>query len=310
MSEKKITREEAIELSKEYFNGDELAASVFVDKYALKDNDGNLLESTPTEMHHRLAKEFARIDLKYPNPMSEEEYFDAMDKFQKIIPQGSPMSGIGNDNQTISISNCFVIGAPKDSYGGIMKADEELVQLMKRRAGVGLDVSHIRPKGLATRNAAKTTDGIAVFMERFSNSCREVAQGGRRGALMLSISVNHPEVETFITIKNDKTKVTGANISIRINDEFMEAVKADGYYEQRWPVDSDSPKIKKSVKAKPIWEKIIHNAWASAEPGLLFWDTVHKNGPADQYPEFKSVSTNPCYSGEETVLTGHKHQTQ
>jgi ribonucleotide reductase alpha subunit len=303
MSEKKITREEAIELSKEYFNGDELAASVFVDKYALKDNDGNLLESTPTEMHHRLAKEFARIDLKYPNPMSEEEYFDAMDKFQKIIPQGSPMSGIGNDNQTISISNCFVIGAPKDSYGGIMKADEELVQLMKRRAGVGLDVSHIRPKGLATRNAAKTTDGIAVFMERFSNSCREVAQGGRRGALMLSISVNHPEVETFITIKNDKTKVTGANISIRINDEFMEAVKADGYYEQRWPVDSDSPKIKRSVKAKQIWEKIIHNAWASAEPGLLFWDTVHKNGPADQYPEFKSVSTNPCFAGEETVLT-------
>lgn len=303
MSEKKYTREEAIDLSKDYFNGDELAASVFVDKYAMKDTDGNLLEATPNEMHKRLAKEFARIDEKYPNPMTEEEYFEAMDKFQKIIPQGSPMSGIGNDNQTVSISNCFVIGAPKDSYGGIMKADEELVQLMKRRAGVGLDISHIRPKGMVTRNAAKTTDGIAVFMERFSNSCREVAQGGRRGAELLSISVNHPEVETFITIKNDKTKVTGANISIRINDEFMKAVKEDGYYEQRWPVDSDNPSIKKSVKAKPIWEKIIHNAWASAEPGLLFWDTVHKNGPADQYPEFKSVSTNPCQPAWAKVLT-------
>jgi ribonucleotide reductase alpha subunit len=300
---KKYTREEAIEKSKEYFNGDELAASVFVDKYALRNVNGEILEATPTEMHKRLAKEFARIDSKYPNPISEEEFFEAMDKFQKIVPQGSPMNGIGNNHQITSISNCFVIGSPQDSYGGIMKADEELVQLMKRRAGVGLDISHIRPKGMVTNNAAKTTDGISVFMERFSNSCREVAQGGRRGAEMISISINHPEVESFIKIKNDKTKVTGANISIRITNEFMKAVKEDGEYEQRWPIDSKTPKFSKMVKAKPIWDSIIHNAWSMAEPGLLFWDTVGKNTPSDVYSDFKSVSTNPCFAGGEMVLT-------
>jgi len=304
MSDKKTyTREEAIALSTEYFEGDTLAASVFVDKYALVNEHGELVEATPTEMHRRLAKEFARVDMKYPNPISEEEYFAAMDKFQRIVPQGSPMNGIGNDYQTTSISNCFVIGSPQDSYGGIMKADEELVQLMKRRAGVGLDISHIRPKGLQTKNAAKTTDGIGVFMERFSNSCREVAQLGRRGAELISISIKHPEIETFIKIKNDKTKVTGANISIRISDDFMKAVKEDGEYEQKWPIDSETPTISKMVKAKDIWEKIIHNAWSMAEPGLLFWDTVNKNSPSDAYPEFKSVSTNPCQPDWAKVLT-------
>jgi len=310
MSDKKTyTREEAIALSTEYFEGDTLAASVFVDKYALRNEHGELVEATPTEMHRRLAKEFARVDMKYPNPISEEEYFAAMDKFQRIVPQGSPMNGIGNDYQTTSISNCFVIGSPQDSYGGIMKTDEEQAQLMKRRAGVGLDISHIRPKGVTTKNAAKTTDGIGVFMERFSNTCREVAQNGRRGALMLSISIKHPEIETFIKIKNDKTKVTGANISIRVTDDFMKAVKEDAEYEQKWPVDSETPTISKMVKAKDIWEKIIHNAWSMAEPGVLFWDTVHKNGPADVYPNFKSVSTNPCFTGDETVLTESGYKT-
>lgn len=298
-----MNREDAIKKSIEYFNGDELAASVFVDKYALKNEDGDVLEATPDELHKRLAKEFARIEQKYPNPLSEDEIYESIKNFKYIVPQGSPMAGIGNNNQIMSISNCFVIGSPEDSYGGIMKSDEELAQLMKRRAGVGLDISKIRPKGTKTKNAAKTTDGIAVFMERFSNTCREVAQNGRRGAEMISISIHHPEVETFINIKQDKKKVTGANISVKLTDEFMNAVKNNTEYEQRWPVDSSEPIIKKIVNARKIWNQIIECAWNSAEPGLLFWDNVEKYTPADIYEMFKSISTNPCQPAWATVLT-------
>lgn len=296
------SREDAIKSSTEYFNGDELAASVFVDKYALKTEEGEILENTPDMMHRRLAKELARIESKYPNPLSEEEIYQSMKNFQHIVPQGSPMAGIGNNTQVMSISNCFVIGSPEDSYGGIMKADEELAQLMKRRAGVGLDISNIRPKGLKTKNAAKTTDGIGVFMERFSNTCREVAQAGRRGALMVSISIHHPEVETFIKIKQDKKKVTGANISVKLTDDFMNAVKNNTSYEQRWPVNSNNPSIKRMVNAREVWNQIIECAWKSAEPGLLFWDNVEKNTPADIYENYKSVSTNPCFTADTKIF--------
>jgi len=296
-----MTREEAIIKSTEYFNGDELAASVFVDKYALKDDDGNYLEMTPDDLHKRLAKELARIENKYPNPMSEEEIYESLKNFKKIVPQGSPMAGIGNDSQIMSVSNCFVIGSPEDSYGGIMKADEEIAQLSKRRAGIGLDITNIRPKGLVTKNAARTTDGIGVFMDRFSNTCREVAQGGRRGAELQSISIHHPEVETFITIKNNKTRVTGANISIKLTEEFMTAVKNNREYEQRWPVNSPNPQIRKTENAKRIWNLIIENAWSAAEPGLLFWDNVEKNTPSEAYEEYKAVSTNPCLVGDTKV---------
>ena len=288
------TFKDALGQSIQYFNGDELAANTYLTKYALTSPQGDILEPTPEFMHKRLAKEFARIEKKYPNPLSEEEIFGYLDKFKYIIPQGSPMSGIGNPFQTVSIGNCFVIESPYDSYGGILKTDQEQVQLMKRRGGVGFDISTIRPKGQKTSNAAKTTDGIGIFMERFSNTCREVAQGGRRGALMLSISVHHPEIRTFINIKKDIKKVTGANISIRLSDEFMNAVKLDQDYEVRWPVDSEEPTIKESIKATDIWNEIIDSAWSSAEPGLLFWDTVKKYSPADAYPKFKSTSTNPC----------------
>lgn len=298
-----MTREEAIKQSVEYFNGDELAATVFVDKYALRDEDGNVLEATPDELHERLATEFARIESKYPNPLSKEEIFELMRDFEKVVPQGSPMAGIGNSSQLMSVSNCFVVGSPEDSYGGILKSDQELAQIYKRRGGGGMDISTIRPKGLKTNNAAKTTDGIAVFMERYSNTCREVAVQGRRAALMLSISVHHPEVETFINIKRDKTKVTGANISVRLTDEFMNAVKNDVEYEQRWPIDSETPKIIKRVKAKEIWKQIIECAWESAEPGILFWDNIINNGSADAYPQFKSLSTNPCQPEWAKVLT-------
>lgn len=289
-----MTREEAIKKSIEYFNGDELAASVFVDKYALRDDEGNVLEATPDDLHERLATEFARIEQKYPNALSKEEIFDSLKDFEKIVPQGSPMAGVGNSEQLMSVSNCFVIGSPEDSYGGIMKADEEIAQLSKRRAGIGLDITNIRPKGVVTRNAARTTDGIGVFMDRFSNTCREVAQNGRRGAELQSISVHHPEVETFITIKNNKTRVTGANISVKLSEEFMLAVKNNTQYEQRWPVNSPNPQICKMESAKKIWDMIIENAWASAEPGLLFWDNVEKNTPSEAYDEYKAVSTNPC----------------
>ena len=314
------TREEALAASTLYFKGDELASSVFVDKYALKDGEGRLLEKTPADMHLRLAKEFARIEAKYPNPMSVEEIFCllsevAMDEetaakstleelhasacgLGPVVPQGSPMSAIGNPYKLQSLSNCFVIESPSDSYGGILFADQEQAQIMKRRGGVGFDISTIRPKGMVTANAAGTTDGIGVFMERFSNTCREVAQGGRRGALMTTISVRHPEIETFINIKRDLKKVTGANISIRLTDSFMEAVKHDSKFTLQWPVDVplDKAKVTKTVRAKDIWSQIIDAAWTSAEPGLLFWDTVKRNTPTEAYEQlgYGNVSTNPC----------------
>lgn len=289
--------EEVLRESKKYFNGDELAANVFANKYALVDDSGNFLEKTPDEMHKRIAKEFSRIEKKYQNPLSEDEIYSLLKDFKYIVPQGSPMSGIGNNTQIQSLSNCFVVESPDDSYGGILKADQEQVQIMKRRGGVGFDISTIRPRGLKTSNAAKTTDGISVFMERFSNSCREVAQGGRRGALMLTISVHHPDIETFVDIKRDLTKVTGANISIRLSDEFMKAVESKSDVELRFPVDKNKETlVSKAVDASSLWEKIIDSAHASAEPGLLFWDTVLDYTPAQIYSDvgFHTISTNPC----------------
>ena len=293
---KQYTYDEVFKASLEYFNGDELAAGVFVGKYALKDLEGNYHELTPKDMHNRLAREFARIEQKYPNPMSQDEIYDLFKDFRYVVPQGSPMSGIGNNYQIQSISNCFVIESPHDSYAGILHADQQQVQIMKRRGGVGFDISKIRPRGLSCENAARTTDGIELFMDRFSNSCREVAQGGRRGALMLSISVHHPQVIDFIKIKRDLTRVTGANISVRVTDKFMEAVQSGDQYLQQWPVDSDNPEIKNYVDAREIWDALIEGAHASAEPGVLFWDTAKKMTPADVYEDegFGSTSTNPC----------------
>jgi len=296
------TYSQVLEASVEYFNGDEFAAKVFVDKYALQNLKGEFLELTPTDMHKRLAKEFARIENKYPNPLSEEQIFSLIDRFKFIVPQGSPMSAIGNPYQLQSLSNCFVIQGVHsdkyDSYGGIMLADQELAQIMKRRGGCGLDISGIRPKDVLTNNAARTTDGIAVFQERFSNTCREVAQNGRRGAEMQTLDVAHPEVETFINIKRDLKKVTGANISLKLNDEFMNAVKKNKDYDLRWPTyqTPEEAKVVKTVNAKKIWDQIIDSAWSSAEPGILFWDTVKHNTPSDIYWEFghNSISTNPC----------------
>lgn len=290
------SHEEVYRKSLEYFNGDELAASVFVNKYALQDKEGNYLEKSPDDMHRRMAKELGRIERNYTNSMSEDEIYELFKGFKYVVPQGSPMSGIGNEAKIQSLSNCFVVEAPYDSYAGILKTDQELAQIAKRRGGIGFDISTIRPRGLSTANAAKTTDGIEVFMDRFSNTCREVAQGGRRGALMLTISVHHPQVMDFIKIKRDLTKVTGANISVRVTDEFMNAVKADEYYTVRWPVDSDKPEIHDHVKATEVWNALIEGAHASAEPGVLFWDTAKKMTPADIYEDegFGSVSTNPC----------------
>jgi ribonucleoside-diphosphate reductase alpha chain len=295
------TYNEAYKKSLEYFGGDELAAQVFLGKYALTTSDGDIVEKTPDEMHHRLAGEFARIEMKYKNPLPEEQIYNYLKNFKYIIPQGSPMAGIGNPYQVMSLSNCFVIESPYDSYGGILKTDQEEAQLMKRRGGVGFDISTIRPKGLLTSNAAKTTTGIGVFMNRFSNTCREVGQDGRRGALMLTISVHHPEIRTFVNIKRDLKKVTGANISIRLSDEFMQAVKDGKNFELRWPVDSADPKLTTSIDARGLWHEIIESAHAAAEPGLLFWDTVKRFSPADAYESlgFGTVSTNPC--GEITL---------
>lgn len=292
----KYAYQEVLQKSTEYFDGDELAAKVFADKYALQDNNGNFFELTPEDMHNRLSDEFARIEKKYKNSISKEVIFKALDKYKYIIPQGSPMSGIGNSNQIQSISNCFVLESPEDSYAGIMFTDQEEAHIMRRRGGVGFDISNIRPKGLTTNNAAKTTDGIGIFMERFSTTCREVAQGGRRGALMLSISVHHPEIMTFINIKKDLKKVTGANISIRVSDEFMNAVKNKEEVQLRWPVDSTNPTIVNMVQATDIWDALISSAHSSAEPGILFWDTAEKYTPSDIYKDFgyKSTSTNPC----------------
>ena len=292
------TFDEAFKSSKEYFGGDELAARVWANKYALKDSYGNLFEQNPDEMHRRLAWEIARIENQYPNPLSEEEIYNLLKDFKYIIPQGGPMSGIGNKYQIASLSNCFVIGHknPADSYGGIMKIDQEQVQLMKRRGGVGHDLSHIRPQGSPVLNSALTSTGVVPFMERYSNSTREVAQDGRRGALMLSISSKHPDVEKFIDAKLETGKVTGANISVRIDNEFMQSVVEKKPYAQQYPVESTEPTFKQTTDAGKIWKKIVHNAWKSAEPGILFWDTIINESVADCYADlgYKTVSTNPC----------------
>lgn len=300
---KKFKYDDAIKKSTNYFNGDKLAAEVFVNKYALRDLDNNIYELTPDDMHKRLAKEFARIENKYKNPLSEEEIYKLFSSW-KIVPQGSPMSAIGNPYQIQSLSNCFVLPNCYDSYSSIIKTDQMQCNIMKRRGGVGHDLSNLRPHGAITNNAARTSDGIGVFMERFSNATREVAQSGRRGALMLTVAVEHPDIETFINIKKDKTKVTGANISIRASDAFMKAVKNDEDFVLRWPV-TESPenaKITKTVRAKDIWNQIIESAHASADPGVLFWDTILRESVADIYDEFKSISTNPC---SEIVLEGY-----
>ncbi len=293
-----FTFDEAFSSSKEYFGGDELAARVWANKYALKDSYGNLFEKNPDEMHIRLAKEIARIEKSYPNSMSEEKIYGILKDFKYIIPQGGPMSGIGNKYQIASLSNCFVIGHsnPADSYGGIMKIDQEQVQLMKRRGGVGHDLSHIRPQGSPVLNSALTSTGVVPFMERYSNSTREVAQDGRRGALMLSISSKHPDAEKFIDAKLESGKVTGANISVRIDDAFMQSVVNNKPYTQQYPIESNEPTFKQDVDAGKIWEKIVHNAWKSAEPGILFWDTIINESVADSYSDvgYKTVSTNPC----------------
>lgn len=298
MEQKNYTYEEAYNASLEYFGGDELAAKVWVTKYALKDSFGNIFEKTPADMHHRIASEIARIERNYPNPMSEEEIFGLLDKFKFIVPQGSPMSGIGNNYQVGSLSNCFVIGldGKPDSYGGIIKIDEEQVQLMKRRGGVGHDLSHIRPKGMPVKNSALTSTGIVPFMERYSNSTREVAQDGRRGALMLTVSVKHPEAEAFIDAKLTEGKITGANVSVRIDDEFMNSAVNGVPYHQQYPIGSANPAVEKTIDASRLWAKIIHNAWKSAEPGVLFWDTITRESVPDCYADlgFQTISTNPC----------------
>lgn len=297
-TKKTYTNEEAIKASTDYFKGDVLAATVFVNKYALKDSEGNIYERTPDDMHKRIASEIARIESRYENPMSEEELFDLIKDFRYIIPQGSPMTGIGNPYQIASLSNCFVIGnnGESDSYGGIMKIDQEQVQLMKRRGGVGHDLSHIRPKGSPVKNSALTSTGLVPFMERFSNSTREVAQDGRRGALMLSVSINHPDAEAFIDAKLEQGKVTGANVSVRIDDSFMNAVRNGEAYIQKYPIFSQNPKFSKQTNAADLWKKIVHNAWKSAEPGILFWDTIIRESLPDCYADlgYKTLSTNPC----------------
>ncbi|MDI3526318.1 MAG: ribonucleoside-diphosphate reductase alpha chain [Tenuifilum sp.] len=294
---KSYTFDEAYEASVKYFKGDEMAAKVWVSKYALKDSFGTIFELTPNDMHRRLAKEIARIEKNYPNPMTEEEIFDLLKDFRYIVPQGGPMTGIGNKYQIASLSNCFVIGNNNaDSYGGIMKVDEEQVQLMKRRGGVGHDLSHIRPKGSPVLNSALTSTGVVPFMERYSNSTREVAQDGRRGALMLTISIKHPDSEEFIDAKMEAGKITGANVSVKIDDEFMRAVVEGKPYIQQYPIDSPNPKFRKEINARELWKKIIHNAWKSAEPGVLFWDTVTRESVPDCYADlgYRTVSTNPC----------------
>ncbi len=298
MEQKIYTYDEAFKASLEYFEGDELAARVWVNKYAMKDSHGNIYEQSPVDMHWRLANEIARIEQKYPNPVSAQDVYDLLDHFRYIIPAGSPMTGIGNPYQVASLSNCFVIGVEgdADSYGAIMKEDEEQVQLMKRRGGVGHDLSKLRPKGAPVRNSALTSTGIVPFMERYSNSTREVAQDGRRGALMLSVSIKHPEAEDFIDAKMTQGKVTGANVSVRIDDAFMEAAISQQPYMQQYPVDATNPQFQKVIDASALWRKIVHNAWRSAEPGVLFWDTIIRESIPDCYADlgFRTISTNPC----------------
>ena len=298
MEKKTYSYDDAFNASLDYFNGDELAARVWVNKYAIKDSYGNIYEKSPEEMHWRIANEIARIEAKYQNPMSAQEIYELLDKFKYVIPSGSPMTGIGNEHQIASLSNCFVIGmdGKADSYGGIIRIDEEQVQLMKRRGGVGHDLSHIRPKGSAVKNSALTSTGLVPFMERYSNSTREVAQDGRRGALMLSVSIKHPDAESFIDAKMTEGKVTGANVSVKIDYEFMRALTEKSPYTQQYPIDSATPILSKEINAEELWNKIIHNAWKSAEPGVLFWDTIKRESIPDCYADlgFETVSTNPC----------------
>ena len=298
MENKTYNYQQAYEASLKYFDGDELAARVWATKYALKDSYGNLFELTPDDMHRRIAREIARIENKYPNPMTEDRLFELMSHFRYIVPQGSPMAGIGNNFQVGSLSNCFVVGldGEPDSYGGILKIDEEQVQLMKRRGGVGHDLSHIRPKGSPVKNSALTSTGLVPFMVRYSNSTREVAQDGRRGALMLTVSTKHPDAESFIDAKMEEGKVTGANVSVRIDDDFMRAAVEGKPYHQQYPVESDKPIYEKETDAAKLWAKIVHNAWRSAEPGILFWDTITRESVPDCYADlgFKTISTNPC----------------
>ena len=298
MEPKTYNYQQAYEASLKYFDGDELAARVWATKYALKDSFGNLYELTPDDMHRRIAREIARIENKYPNPLTEDRLFELMSHFRYIVPQGSPMAGIGNNFQVGSLSNCFVVGldGEPDSYGGILKIDEEQVQLMKRRGGVGHDLSHIRPKGSPVKNSALTSTGLVPFMVRYSNSTREVAQDGRRGALMLTVSIKHPDAESFIDAKMEEGKVTGANVSVRIDDAFMQAAVDGKPYKQQYPVDSDKPVYEKETDAARLWAKIVHNAWRSAEPGILFWDTITRESVPDCYADlgFKTISTNPC----------------
>lgn len=298
MEPKVYNYDDAYNASLEYFGGDELAARVWVSKYALKNSNGDIFELTPEDMHHRIAAEIARIEKKYPNPVSEDEIFFYLKDFKYIVPQGSPMSGIGNHYQVGSLSNCFVIGLDgnPDSYGGVIRIDEEQVQLMKRRGGVGHDLSHIRPAGSPVKNSALTSTGLVPFMERYSNSTREVAQGGRRGALMLTVSIKHPDSEAFIDAKLDQGKITGANVSVRITDEFMNAAINNEKFTQCFPIDCQSPLVAHEIEASKLWTKIIHNAWKSAEPGVLFWDTIIRESVPDCYADlgFKTISTNPC----------------
>ncbi len=298
MKQQIYTHDEAFKAALDYFGGDELAARVWLNKYALKDSFGNIYEKSPEDMHWRIANEIARIESKYENPMSAQEVFDLLDKFRYVVPSGSPMTGIGNDFQIASLSNCFVIGmdGKADSYGAIIRIDEEQVQLMKRRGGVGHDLSHIRPKGSPVKNSALTSTGLVPFMERYSNSTREVAQDGRRGALMLSVSIKHPDAEAFIDAKMTEGKVTGANVSVKIDDDFMRAVTSATPYRQQYPITGDEPLYSKDVDAVKLWGKIIHNAWKSAEPGVLFWDTIKRESIPDCYADlgFETVSTNPC----------------
>ena len=297
-SKKTFSFDEAFQATLSYFGGDELAARVWVNKYAMKDSFGNIYEKSPVDMHWRIANELARIEKKYKNPLTAQQVFDLLDHFRYIIPAGSPMTGIGNTQQVASLSNCFVIGldGKADSYGAIMRIDEEQVQLMKRRGGVGHDLSHIRPKGSPVNNSALTSTGLVPFMERYSNSTREVAQDGRRGALMLSVSIKHPDSEAFIDAKMEEGKVTGANVSVKLDDAFMQAAIDGKTYVQQWPIDSDSPLVKKEISARDLWQKIVHNAWKSAEPGVLFWDTILRESIPDCYADlgFATVSTNPC----------------
>ena len=298
LERKTYSYEEAEEASIKYFKGDELAAKVWTNKYALKDSFGNLYEKSPDDMHRRLAREIHRIELNYSNPLPEDLIYSVLKDFKYIVPQGGPMSGIGNEYQIASLSNCFVVGneGNSDSYGGIMKIDQEQVQLMKRRGGVGHDLSHIRPKGTPVLNSALTSTGVVPFMERYSNSTREVAQDGRRGALMLSISIKHPDSGSFIDAKMESGKVTGANVSVKITDEFMKAVENNATFRQQYPINSSNPKFVNDIEASKLWDKIIHNAWKSAEPGVLFWDTIIRESIPDCYADlgYATVSTNPC----------------